>query len=79
MMCNGVVGWVRMVVGCVESLAGCVGGAVFFVGGIVGCVGYLGKDVELVVALSAAVQPTDHWVSEEWTWQEVRLLVVVGA
>jgi len=40
--------------------------------------GSVGKVVELVVALSAAVQPTDHWISEEWTWQEVRLLVVVG-
>jgi hypothetical protein len=69
MMCNGVAGWVGMVVGCVEGLAGYVGGAADSVG----------KVVELVVAVSAAVQLTDHWISEEWTWQEVHLLVVVGA
>ena len=93
MMCNGVAGWVGMVVGSVESLAGYAGGAADFVGGAadsvgfvgrtVGCVGTtagsVGEFVELVVALSAAVKPTDHWVSEEWTWQEVHLLVVVGA
>jgi hypothetical protein len=41
--------------------------------------GSVGKAVEVIVALSAAVQPTDHWISEEWTLQEVRLLVAVGA
>ena len=69
MACNGVADWVGMVVGFVEGLAGCVGTTA----------GSVGKVVELVVALSAAVQPTDHWISEEWTSQELRLLVADGA
>lgn len=69
--------------GFVGRAVGSVGRAVVFVGRAAGCVGTTagsdGKVVELVVALSAAVKSTDHWISEEWTWQEVRLPVVVGA
>ena len=93
MACNGVAGWAGMIAGFVEGLADCagyvgraagsVGRAAVFVGLTVGCVGTtagsVGRAVELVVALFAAEQQTDQWISGEWTSQEVHLQVAVGA